>query len=606
MESIDKKIKSSYDILKNIFGYDEFRSVQKEVIKNVFNKKDSLVLMPTGGGKSLCYQIPALELEGMGIVVSPLISLMSNQVASLKINGVKAEFLNSSLTLENWQDVVERIKNNDIKILYLSPEGLNSPRIRSLLKQAQISLIAIDEAHCVSQWGHEFRKDYIELKWIKSEFPEVPILALTATADQRVRNDIIQNLNLKEPKVFLTSFDRPNITYHIRPKSNGIDEIAKLITTHHPNECGIIYCQTRNKVDKTGQKLQEKGFKAITYHAGLSDDERARAQHLFETEDNIIIVATIAFGMGVDKPNVRFVAHMDMPKNIESYYQETGRAGRDGKSSNAWMFYGVEDLIRNKHFLEQSDAQGQYKLIAEQKIDQMLGLCELTTCRRQYLLNYFEEKLEQPCGNCDVCLGKVQTEDFTKEAQMLLSAVFHTGQTYGIQYNIDVLRGSEGSLVKQRGHDKTSIYGLGKHLSEKRWKDLSRNLIFRRYLVYSNLEYKTLALGEKSRALLKGEESFYIPKKVKTTHSKKKIKSRSTSLPEDLDQDLLAELKDLRSEIADELEVPAFYVFSNKTLEDMSLIKPTDRDQFLLVHGVGQKKCDSYSEVFINKIKQFT
>lgn len=606
MESIDKKIKSSYDILKNIFGYNEFRSVQKDVIKNVFNKKDSLVLMPTGGGKSLCYQIPALELEGMGIVVSPLISLMSNQVASLKINGVKAEFLNSSLTLENWQDVVERIKNNDIKILYLSPEGLNSPRIRSLLKQAQISLIAIDEAHCVSQWGHEFRKDYIELKWIKSEFPEVPILALTATADQRVRNDIIQNLNLKEPKVFLTSFDRPNITYHIRPKSNGIDEIAKLITTHHPNECGIIYCQTRNKVDKTGQKLQEKGFKAITYHAGLSDDERARAQHLFETEDNIIIVATIAFGMGVDKPNVRFVAHMDMPKNIESYYQETGRAGRDGKSSNAWMFYGVEDLIRNKHFLEQSDAQGQYKLIAEQKIDQMLGLCELTTCRRQYLLNYFEEKLEQPCGNCDVCLGKVQTEDFTKEAQMLLSTVFHTGQTYGIQYNIDVLRGSEGSLIKQRGHDTTSIYGLGKHLSEKRWKDLSRNLIFRRYLIYSNLEYKTLALGEKSRALLKGEESFYIPKKVKTTHSKKKIKSRSTSLTEDLDQDLLAELKDLRSEIADELEVPAFYVFSNKTLEDMSLIKPTDRDQFLLVHGVGQKKCDSYSEVFINKIKQFT
>lgn len=599
-----QKIQRAYQCLEKVFGFKEFRGAQKEVIETVFQGEDAVVLMPTGGGKSLCYQIPALSLEGVGLVISPLISLMSNQVNALKLNGVGAAFLNSSLDYDSWREVTQNLLAGKIKILYVSPEGMNSTRLQQLLESVDLSLIAIDEAHCVSQWGHEFRKDYIELDWLKDKYPHVPLLALTATADQRVRKDIVTNLKLNNPREFITSFDRPNISYHIRPKSKGLDQVIELINKEHPNECGIIYCQTRNKVDQVTDKLQKKGLKAISYHAGMSDQERSKAQNTFEREDDVIVVATIAFGMGIDKPNVRFVAHMDMPKNIENYYQETGRAGRDGNKASAWMFYGLEDLIRNKHFLERSDAEGEYKKVAEEKIDQMLSLCEATSCRRQFLLGYFGETLDRPCGNCDICLGNFETEDLTKEAQMFLSAVFRMGQTFGSGHTIDVLRGVDNENVQKRAHQNLSVYGIGKHLSASKWRDLARNLIFRGFLSYGHLEYKTLILTEKSRALLKGEESFCVHKKLKTPEKKAKKQPFTKSDNEHLDDDLLSKLRDLRMEIANELGVPAFYVFSNKTLEDMTQILPQNREQFLLVHGVGQKKCESYGELFIEKIKE--
>lgn len=604
MLNLNHDSQNIHDVLYNIFGYQSFRGLQEEIIQNTIDGKDALVLMPTGGGKSLCYQIPSIVLPGMAVVISPLISLMHNQVNALKLNGVQAELLNSSLDQDSWRTVVDKVKKQSVQILYLSPEGINRSFIKNILQKSTLSLIAVDEAHCVSQWGHEFRQDYQELKWIKKTFPTTPLLALTATADQRVRKDILSGLQISGAKEFLTSFDRPNITYHMQPKAQSFDQLTKLITKHHPNECGIIYCQTRNKVEQTATKLKSMGFNALAYHAGMPDQQREKAQKEFEDRDDIIIVATIAFGMGIDKPNVRFVAHLDMPKNIESYYQETGRAGRDGHSSSAWMFYGVEDVIRNKHFLDQSQAKGAYKKVAEEKIDQMLNLCELTTCRRRFLLQYFHEDLSEDCGNCDICLKLVELEDLTQEAKMFLSCVYHTKIPFGVNYYIDILKGKENVNISSREHDHLSVYSIGKHLSESRWRDIARNLIFKKYLLYESIEYKTLKLSPLAGPLLKGEEKFLVHKKISKKKNSSK-KSQSSMPPTSSHPDLMAHLKDLRLEIAEELGVPAFYVFSNKTLEDMTLLKPQNKDQFLLVHGVGQKKCDLYSDLFINAIKSY-
>lgn len=595
------KMQTAYEVLQTYFGYQDFRGVQKEVIENVFQSKDALVLMPTGGGKSLCYQIPALCLEGLTLVISPLISLMANQVNLLKLNGIEAQTLHSGLNTHQWNTCLKKIEDGSCQLLYVSPEGVNSGRVRQLLKNKKISLIAIDEAHCVSQWGHEFRRDYIELAWLKKTYPETPLLALTATADKRVRQDILHNLGIPEAQTFITSFDRPNITYHIRPKTKGVEELSQMIQKYYPGECGIVYCQTRNKVDQTSEKLQTLGIKAIAYHAGMSDEERTHSQRTFENENDIVVVATIAFGMGIDKPNVRFVAHLDMPKNIESYYQETGRAGRDGMPASAWMYYGLGDLIRNKHFLEQSDAHGPYKQVAEKKMEQMLALCESATCRRHYLLTYFDEATVEQCGNCDICLGLFDKEDLTQEARMFLSAVFRTQQRYGVAYLIDILKGSKTEVVSDRKHESLSVYGIGAHLSLKKWKAIARNLTFRGYLSYANLEYKTLKLTQKASSLLQGQEKFILRQENKI--ASKKLSKTPTN--DHIDDDLLSNLKGLRAEMAKELNVPAFYIFSNKTLEDMALIRPCSKDQLLLVHGIGEKKAEVYGKKFLQQISLY-
>lgn len=600
MKSLTEKMQRATEALHQYFGYDEFRGVQKEVIENVFAGRDSLVLMPTGGGKSLCFQIPALCLDGLTVVISPLISLMSNQVNLLKLHGIHAATLHSAMDGSEWDNQVKKIENETCRLLYLSPEGINSSKVRRLIKNLPIGLIAIDEAHCVSQWGHEFRRDYIALSWLKKEFPQTPLIALTATADKKVRADILQNLGMSEAKVFMTSFDRPNITYHIRPKTNGVDELAQLIQENYPGECGIVYCQTRNKVDQVSLKLQKIGIKAVSYHAGMADNERKNAQRLFENENDIIVVATIAFGMGIDKPNVRFVAHLDMPKNIESYYQETGRAGRDGSKASAWMFYGLGDLVRNKHFLENSDAFGAYKKQAEKKMEQMMALCESASCRRQYILTYFDEDSPEKCGNCDICLGYFEKEDLTNEAKMFLSAVFRSQQNFGVTHLVDILRGAKSENVIQRKHDELSVFGIGEHLSVKKWKAIARNLTFRGYLAYNNLEYKTLKLTQKAAEILQDKTPFILRQEAK-------IKSKDTlSEPVSyVDDDLLSQLKSLRAQMAKEQNVPAFYIFSNKTLEDMALLRPVNRDQLLLVHGVGEKKSEAYGKKFLEQISLY-
>jgi len=588
----------AYEVLQNIFGYEDFRLKQKTAIEGILNGQDVFVLMPTGGGKSLCYQVPALCMDGLTVVISPLISLMKNQIDALKINGVAAEYLNSTLSSEVYNEIYQDVVNGDIKLLYLSPEGLASSRIKNLLSNSKVSLIAVDEAHCVSQWGHEFRSDYMNLGSLRDLLPETPIMALTATADERVREDIIRNLKLSDALELVSSFDRANIRYEIRPKDNSIKQLLDFIK-EHKGETGIVYCGTRKKVDQVTEKLKEKGLNAYAYHAGLSDIERSMAQEKFEKEEEIIIVATIAFGMGIDKPNVRFVAHLGLSKNIESYYQETGRAGRDGEAAVAWMVYGLDDLVRNKNFLENSDASGVYKELASSKIDSMLSFCELTTCRRKYLLSYFGENYPNDCGNCDCCLNEFESHDATLEAKKFLSAVFRTGQNYGAKYIIDILRGSKDEKVLTRGHHDLSVYGIGRETPAKEWNFIVRNLIFREYLIYKNLEYRTLALAPKAIEILKEGVTFEVNRPLKKLGTGL---VRTKKL--ELDDILLEKLKAKRSSLAKELKVPPYQVFSNKTLEDMAQLLPKTHDEFLEVHGVGQKKCQKFADDFLAVILQ--
>lgn len=594
-------LEKAYQVLQNVFGYEDFRLEQKNAIQAALNKEDAFVLMPTGGGKSLCYQVPALCFDGLTVVISPLISLMKNQVDALKINGVAAEFLNSTLDIDIWNEIYQDVISGDVKLLYLSPEGLASTKIRNLLKNANISFIAVDEAHCVSQWGHEFRSDYKNLGSLRELLPHVPMMALTATADQKVRDDIIANLHLKEVREFVSSFDRANIRYEIRPKDNGTKQLLEFLKEHE-GETGIIYCGTRKKVDQITEKLRDQGLNAYAYHAGLSDVERSLSQEKFEKEEDIIIVATIAFGMGIDKPNVRFVAHLGLSKNIESYYQETGRAGRDGQPAVAWMVYGLDDLVRNKNFLNNSDASGVYKELATTKIDSMLSFCELTTCRRKYLLSYFGEEYPRDCGNCDCCLNEFESHDATLEAKKFLSAVFRTGQNFGAKYIIDILRGAKEEKILNRSHHELSVYGIGRETPAKEWNYIVRNLVFREYLFYKNLEYRTLALAPKALEILKEGKTFSVNRPLKklgtglkTGLSKKREKLEISDV-------LLEKLKAKRSALAKKLRVPPYQVFSNRTLEDMAERLPRTQEEFLEVHGVGQKKCQKFADDFLSII----
>jgi ATP-dependent DNA helicase RecQ len=593
---------SAQDILQTVFGYPSFRSPQDEIIQTVVEGGDALVLMPTGGGKSLCYQIPALLRSGCAIVVSPLIALMKDQVDALRELGVKASYLNSSLDTATTNQVEQALVAGELDLLYIAPERLNQERTMSLLQHSPIALFAIDEAHCVSQWGHDFRADYLQLSILHEYFPDVPRIALTATADERTRAEIIHRLDLGEASQFIAGFDRPNIRYRIALKHNARQQLLRFLKDEHPEDAGIIYCLSRKKTEETAYWLQEQGFKALPYHAGLNAETRADNQSRFLREEGVIVVATIAFGMGIDKPDVRFVAHLDLPKTVESYYQETGRGGRDGEPTDAWMIYGLQDVIKLRQMMEGSDGSEEHKRAEQHRLNAMLGLCEITSCRRQVLLNYFGDDLPEPCGNCDNCLEPVDTWDGTEAAQMALSAVYRTGQRFGVKYVVDVLLGAETDKISQYGHDQLPTYGIGKSLDNNQWSSVFRQLVARGYLCVDMERFGAMRLEEKCRPLLRGEEPIELRRDIKKKEAKRLTK---TYLPEDMDTALWEALRECRRELADEQGIPPYIIFHDRTLQEMCVTVPQTMDQFGQLGGVGERKLDKYGPAFLQVINEY-
>jgi len=596
--------KTALSVLNTVFGYAEFRRPQDEVIDTIINGDNALVLMPTGGGKSLCYQIPALIRPGCAIVISPLIALMQDQVNALKQLGVNASFLNSSLEQSQAFEVEQALINNQLDLLYIAPELLTQPRMLSLLQQCSIALFAIDEAHCVSQWGHDFRADYLQLSLLHQQFSAVPRIALTATADPRTHKEISERLQLDDAKHFVAGFDRPNIQYRIGQKQNARQQLLSFIRSEHENDAGIIYCLSRKKTEETAKWLCQQGLQALPYHAGLTSEVKERHQNRFLREDSIIIVATIAFGMGIDKPDVRFVAHLDLPKSIESYYQETGRAGRDGQAANAWMVYGLQDVIKLKQMLDKSEAGEQQKRIERQRLDAMLGLCEITTCRRQTLLHYFDEHLAQPCGNCDTCITPVQKWDGTDAARKALSCVYRTGQRFGVNHLIDVLLGRSTAKIQQFQHQELSTFAIGTELETGQWHSVFRQLVSRGYLFADMDSYGAVKLTDKCRSLLRGEESIEL-RKDNTDKVKKKKTSKSTSTIPVESQPFWEALRALRKQLALEHGIPPFTVFHDSTMMEMLVTLPKDNEEFLSISGVGLSKLDKYGKQFLDVIAQF-
>lgn len=592
-------LKQAQDTLKHIFGYDSFRGQQSAIIEHVIKGGDALVLMPTGGGKSLCYQIPALLRDGVTVVVSPLIALMQDQVSTLEELGITAAALNSSLDHEQQRQIANRLRQTDIKLLYLAPERLLQPRMLAFLQQLKVGLFAIDEAHCVSQWGHDFRPEYLALSQLAELFPDVPRIALTATADGRTQQEIIQRLHLQQAKQFLSSFDRPNIYYQIVSKDNQRQQLLNFLTPHK-GDAGIVYCMSRKKVEEYAQYLSERGYPALPYHAGLDNQLRAFNQQRFLNEEGLIMVATIAFGMGIDKPNVRFVAHMDLPKSLEAYYQETGRAGRDGLPAQAWMAYGLQDIVWLKKMLTESEGDEQHKRVEQHKLDSMLALCEEARCRRQALLGYFDEVLEQPCGHCDNCIDKVQTWDATEPARKALSAIYRTGQTYGVGYLVDVLLGRDNERIQNNGHQRLSVYGLGKGIGENEWRTLFRQLIARGYVDIEG--FNGLRLSEKCRDLLKGQEQLLL-RKEQISPRKPQQTSSASQLVRAHERDMWENLRALRKQLAQEHAVPPYVIFPDSTLLEMLRSQPQDMSDMAAISGVGARKLERYGEVFLNVLQ---
>jgi len=598
-------------ILKSVFGYGSYRPRQEEVIAELLGGKDVLVLMPTGGGKSLCYQIPAMVRPGTAIIVSPLISLMENQVSALLQSGVKAAFLNSSLDIDEGRRVENQLINKALDLLYVAPERLMRPGFLELLSRAKISLFAIDEAHCVSQWGHDFRRDYLNLSILHERFPEVPRIALTATADEATRGEIIKRLGLEKAKVIITGFDRPNIRYSIALKDSPKEQLLRFIEDGHSEEAGIIYCLSRKKVDSTAKWLKEKGLKALAYHAGLSTEIRSRNQRRFLTDDGIIIVATIAFGLGIDKPDVRFVAHLDLPKSIEAYYQETGRAGRDGLPAEAWMVYGLQDIVMMRRMIEGSEADDTRKRIEHHKLNALVGMAEITTCRRQALLRYLGENAPDHCGNCDTCLHPVKTWDGTIAAQKALSCVYRTEQRFGSGYVIDVLLGNETERMRSLGHHNLSTFGIGKELDGQQWRSVIRQLVARNFLSVDVEGFGSIKLTTASTAVLKGEKKLYLreekkaPKKSKKSRAARRGQTISGAMPEE-DKALWEALRKQRTELANEQGVPPYVIFHDKTFMEMVAQGPQTLDEMGQIIGVGEKKLELYGRDFLDIIKRHT
>ena len=590
---------TALDYLQNTFGYADFRLQQREIIDTLINADDALVLMPTGGGKSLCYQIPSLVRAGTGIIISPLIALMHDQVTALQQLGIKAAYLNSTLDAESARQTQSDLINGNLDMLYVAPERLNTSGFIHCLKQIKISLFAIDEAHCVSQWGHDFRPDYIKLSLLHEQFPDIPRIALTATADEKTRSEIKHRLDLNQAREFISSFDRPNICYRIvEAQSNAKTALLRFIQNEHENDSGIVYCLSRKKVESIAGWLAEKGFTALPYHAGLTSQVRETNQQRFLNEDAVIIVATIAFGMGIDKPDVRFVAHLNLPKSMEAYYQETGRAGRDGQPANAWMSYGLQDVITLKQMMATSTAEEKYKIVEHQKLEAMLGFTEITDCRRQSLLNYFDEKLDEPCGNCDNCITPAETWDATVAAQKALSCVHRTGQRFGVNYLIDVLTGKSADRIQQFGHDNLKVFGIGTEYDAKQWRAIYRQLISRNLLAVDFEGHGSLRLTEQCRTVLRGDEILLLRKESKRAKSSRKGR-KSYNTDSASNNKLWEALRACRKRLAEENDVPPFVIFHDATLSEMMERQPTNREQFLNLNGVGESKMEKYADAFL-------
>jgi ATP-dependent DNA helicase RecQ len=583
-------------VLRDVFGYSEFRGQQEQIIAAALAGRDSLVLMPTGGGKSLCYQIPALVRDGLGVVVSPLIALMEDQVGALREAGVAAAFLNSTLRRAEQSDVIAAVRRRELKLLYLAPERLLQEETRELLRAANVALVAIDEAHCVSQWGHDFRAEYLGLNVLKDWLPGVPRMALTATATPPTRDEIVARLELDEPRVFVSSFDRPNIRYSVQAKTDVRRQLLEFLRQRR-GESGIVYCLSRDKTESTAEWLAEQGFAALPYHAGLPAETRALHQRRFLAEDSLIIVATIAFGMGIDKPDVRFVAHLDLPKSVEAYYQETGRAGRDGEPAEAWMVYGLQDVVQLSQFVAASEADEQHKRRERAKLDALLGWCEVTECRRRPLLAYFGEARSEACGNCDNCTSPPATWDGTEAARKLLSAVYRTGQTFGAGHVIDVLLGQATEKVARHRHERLSVFGIGSDLPAASWRSLLRQLLVLGQLRVDHEGYGALALTESSRALLRGETTLRV------REDKRVVAPRKTrAVPAEVDaadEPLWEALRECRRQLAAEHNVPPYVIFHDATLKQMVAQRPADLQSLLAISGVGQAKLARYGERFL-------
>ena len=580
-------------LLARTFGHPAFRGAQGEIVRHVAGGGDALVLMPTGGGKSLCYQLPSLLREGTGIVVSPLIALMQDQVAALRQVGVRAAFLNSSLGASEARAVERALSAGDLDILYVAPERLLTSRCLELIGGARVALFAIDEAHCVSQWGHDFRPEYLQLCVLHERFPAVPRIALTATADPQTRAEIATRLSLDRARVFVSSFDRPNIRYTIVDKDDPRAQLLRFLRDEHPGDAGIVYCLSRRKVDETAAWLATKGVSALPYHAGLDTETRTRHQDRFQREEGIVIVATIAFGMGIDKPDVRFVAHLDLPKSIEGYYQETGRAGRDGQPADAWMTYGLADLVQHRRLIDMSEAAEEYKRVSTAKLDALLGLCETAGCRRVRLLAYFGED-SAPCGNCDTCLEPPETWDATVAAQKALSAIYRTGQRFGAVHLIDVLRGKENDRTARLRHDQLAVFGIGDDQDEAAWRGVFRQLVALGLARVDHDAHGALKLTEASRPVLRGEQRVEMRRVVA---GRRRPPTRRADTAVDLppaDADLLLQLKAWRLTVARTQAVPAYVILHDSTLAEIARRRPRDLDALSAVSGIGATKLARY------------
>jgi ATP-dependent DNA helicase RecQ len=596
---------SPRDILQHVFGYESFRGPQEAIVNTLVQGRDALVLMPTGGGKSLCYQIPALARPGTAVIISPLIALMQDQVAALVQSGVKAAYLSSTLDWQQTQAIESQLLDGRLDMLYVAPERLVTSRMLEKLSRVQIALFAIDEAHCVSHWGHDFRSDYLGLSVLREQFPHVPRIALTATADPRTRADIAVRLGLEEAEVFISSFDRPNIFYRIAQKLKAMDQLEAFIRREHAGDAGIVYCLSRNKVDKTAEALNQRGIKALPYHAGLSAQQREENQTRFLREEGIVMVATIAFGMGINKPNVRFVAHLDLPKSIEAYYQETGRAGRDGLAANAWMVYGIGDVIKLKSMVDGSEAGAEFKRDEKGKVDAILSLCESVQCRRQLLLTHFGEALAEPCGHCDNCVEPSPTWEATEAARLALSTVYRTGSRYGVEYMVEVLRGERSERVVANGHDALAVFGKGSDIADKEWRSVFRQLLAKGLLQPDTEGYGALRLDDSCRPLLRGETTLMLRREQAKTSTPKKTGGKPALDIASEDRVLWEALRAKRRQLAQDQGVPPYVIFHDSTLMAILEARPQSLREMQHLAGIGEAKLERYGEAFLSVVNEY-